>query len=113
MHTIGHFGSHEMVSSVHGQAVVDSEHALPISAGSGQGVTSTPNEPALPLGSIAVCVAILCGLTVLVVAALLAARAGTWQRHMRALPDRVTLPARGPPGAPIGLLLADLAVARN
>jgi len=120
MHTIGHlgphgptatheFGSHEMAAD---EAPVAGSTAI-LAGVSDQRVGQAPSAPALPLGAIAACVAVLCALTVLAVAVLLAGRSLGWRPPSANLIGAVEESMRGPPRPRIGFLIADLAVARN
>ncbi len=95
MHTLGHFSPH----CPHQEAV----------QAAGQ-----DDDPGRPLGSIVMCVAILCALTLLAVAVLAARRLRLTSLMAQRFVHPTILPVRGPPHArPIGLTLTDLAVLRT
>jgi hypothetical protein len=71
------------------------------------------DEPGLPMGSMVMCVAILCALSVLAVAALLMRRVHAPSRLAQLSLHRVIDAVRGPPAVPIGLTLTDLSVLRT
>lgn len=117
MHTLGHAGPHD--SSMHSHAwtlAPSSAHALPDMTSEHRGQTQAgdqaPDKP-LPFGSLAVCMAVLATLVLLVVAFLLTCRTAGWIARLNRLVRRRADMVRGPPALPIGLLIADLSVARN
>lgn len=117
MHTLGHSGPHDSAMHAHAMGATAPPPAQPeiaVDRSDGQTQTSDqgPGKP-LPFGSLAVCMAVLGTLVVLVVAALLSAGIACWTARLTQLSRRVTGMVRGPPVMPIGLLVADLSVARN
>jgi hypothetical protein len=116
MHTLGHSGPHDSAMHAHAMAPapppVPSNMAAKHSDGQAQASDQGPEKP-LPFGSLAVCMAVLGTLVVLVIAALLSKGIACWTARLTPLTRRVMDMVRGPPGVPIGLLVADLSVARN
>lgn len=111
MHTLGHFGSEESMSSAHHGAAVTL-----IGHGHGEqppAADDTSDAPAVPVGSIALCVAILCALLIVGLAAVIARRRATRSLTLDKVLRGVADAVRGPPKVPIGLVLADLSVLRN
>ncbi len=116
MHTLGHAGphdpsmhSHEMVAAGPMPAAPD-----PIAAPHAQNQIGdqAPDGP-LPFESLAVCMAVLSTVVLLVIVALLFGRTSQWIIRLTRPVRRAVDMVRGPPGSPIGLLIADLSVARN
>jgi uncharacterized membrane protein YphA (DoxX/SURF4 family) len=103
MHTLGHF----TMPAAHG-----GEHPA-MSAGPQPQAVPASHEPDMPMGSVVMCVAILCGLTLLVVAALLLRRLRVHGLAAQLRRHRVLDAVRGPPVMPIGLAIADLSVLRT
>ena len=119
MHTLGHAGPHDPSMHSHSWALAassaSSAHAQPDMTSDDRGqkqAGESPDRP-LPFGSLAVCMAVLATLVVLVIAALLINRAAGWTPRLARLARQAADMVRGPPGVPIGLLIADLSVARN
>jgi hypothetical protein len=102
MHTLGHFGPPAQHGTRHAAMAADWPQAAPV-----------PDGPDMPMGSVVMCVAILCGLTVLAVAAILLSRLRARSLMTQLSLHRVIDAVRGPPTVPIGLTLADLAVLRT
>jgi hypothetical protein len=109
MHTLGHFGAPESMPMPGGYLtmVMQPDHAAPIA------VSGHEDNPAIPMGSMVACVAILAGLLLLAVAVLLGRRArGRLFVTMDPL-GRIVDAVRGPPKIRPGLALACLSVSRN
>jgi hypothetical protein len=110
MHTLGHFTDGAAMRS--GQTAASMIIAEP-DEGEPAALTESPGKPSMPMGGIVACVAILCGLTVLAMAAMLHGRARLRHLAMPSLASVVMDAVRGPPKIRIGLAIADLAVLRN
>lgn len=125
MHTLGHFSTpggtmaHNATSTVPADAVAHSQAAEAVGSGSVGDVavayfaTTLPHQPPMPMGSAVACVAVLCGLIVWAMAAILTRGLGTLAEPLRIAHRAVIDAVRGPPIVPIGLSIADLSVARN
>ncbi len=114
MHTLGHF----TMPATHGAgpaAMPGTHSAKPAAMPADQQTQAAPapDEPNLPMGSMMMCVAILCALTVLAVAALLMSRLPTQSLLAQLSLHRVIDAVRGPPASPIGLTLTNLSVLRT
>lgn len=109
MHTLGHFSTSETMPVGH----LTMAMAEPIGQHPGVGVSTPADDPAMPMGSVALCVAVLCGLIVLAFASIFSRCAGSLGLDIGQLLRGAIDPGRGPPKIPIGLALADLSVLRN
>lgn len=112
MHTLGHMTPGHAHTYATGPAAVAMTDDCCTSSGGGAQVSG--HRPMAPMGDPgSVCLAILTALTLAVVFLLLhVSRTGL--DGLRSQLRSAAHPARGPPGrAPVGLLLADLAVLRN
>jgi len=116
MHTLGHGAEHASPMPAHAMTVAPPRADLDmVAAGHGdssQATDRTPSQP-LPFGSLAVCMAVLCTFAMLVLGVHLSRRLPSLTVQINQLIRPVTDMVRGPPGIPIGLLVADLSVARN
>ena len=111
MHTLGHSGTSEPGPMHHAPDMVAPMGMEPAGP---DGATFGPSwpDPAMPMGFMVLCVAILCGVTALAVIAVVARR-----RRVRPPAGRCAGPiesvVRGPPIIPVGLVIADRSVLRN
>jgi hypothetical protein len=117
MHTLGHAGmpsaeampAHGVVTASDPMNMVPSRMNLPAIF-----AADLPTPADMPMGALAICVAVLGGLGALAVISLLARR----RRPLRRPPEnggmtQLAEAVRGPPGTCLGLALAELSVLRN
>ena len=118
MHTLGHSGAaaapmaHRSDLSM-AMSMASSDMGMldlsPVSVQLGR----APSDPGMPMGVLALCMAILGGVTVLVLISVLARRLPAWRPSDGRRTARIGVVVRGPPGTRMGLTLADLSVFRT
>jgi len=117
MHTLGHAGMPAAdAMPVHGDVRASEPMRMAASSVSLPAIFAVdlPTPGDMPMGALAMCVAILGGLGVLAVLSFLARRRrNLWRPAGSGAVARFAEAVRGPPGTCLGLALAELSVLRN